>query len=220
MARLHNNSSSSRTSTSRSWLRSLVRFRQRFPRLANMSFRRAAATPCQRGKIPSLAGLPDDLRDAPAPSIFHRHQKAQRRNRLREMLEARNAQHQPCALDTTFNSVGYATTDFTASEDTGAAVAYNPTTQDTIVVGTSAGKMAIAAYGPNGSLDATFGSGGLVTLAIGSASHANAVAIDASGNILVAGSLMWRVPMISRWLGSTNTASWTRQAISLESQVT
>ncbi len=92
-------------------------------------------------------------------------------------------------LDTSFHNTGTAITGFTSgSDDAASAVAFNAMTGDTIVVGTSNNQFALAAYLGNGSLDASFGTGGLVVQPVGATpSRANTVAIDSSGRILVAG---------------------------------
>ena len=92
-------------------------------------------------------------------------------------------------LDTSFHITGTAITGFAGgSDDAASAVADNAMTGDIIVVGTSNNQFALAAYLGNGSLDASFGTGGLVVQPVGAAPcRANAVAIDSSGRILVAG---------------------------------
>ncbi len=100
-------------------------------------------------------------------------------------------------LDTTFNSggtlPGTVTTSFgTGIYDYGNALAIDSSGK-IVVAGKSynAGIVyfALARYNTDGTLDTSFGSGGIVTTSFGDGSddEANAVAIDGSGNIVVAG---------------------------------
>ena len=92
-------------------------------------------------------------------------------------------------LDTSLNAVGFVTTDNSGNDDQGFATAYDSVSHDTIVAGQSGNAIALAAYKSDGTLDTGFGGGsGIVTLSLGTGtSAANAVAVDASGNIVVAG---------------------------------
>lgn len=89
-------------------------------------------------------------------------------------------------LDTTFGSGGKVTTDF-GGDDFGSAVAIQP--DDKIVmVGEGNHDFALARYNADGSLDSGFGKGGKITTDFfGFFDEAHAVAIDADGNIVVAG---------------------------------
>jgi uncharacterized delta-60 repeat protein len=61
-----------------------------------------------------------------------------------------------------------------------------------VVIGTTfttSQDFAVTRYNPNGSLDTTFGSGGIVTTSFGNSATANAVAISSDGKIVVAGNL-------------------------------
>ncbi len=96
------------------------------------------------------------------------------------------------SLDTTFNSDGIVTTDFSsASADVGNAVAIG--SDGTIVVAgrrgnNSAADFAIARYTSTGSLDMSFNDDGLVTTAIGSGlDEVYGVAIQSDGKIVVVG---------------------------------
>lgn len=94
-------------------------------------------------------------------------------------------------LDTSFDGDGIVTTsinDFDQGNDFAiqsdgkivvVGITLNPITEVT--------DFAVTRYNPNGSLDATFGSGGIVTTSMGSSATANAVAIQADGKIVVAG---------------------------------
>lgn len=55
----------------------------------------------------------------------------------------------------------------------------------------------VARYNTDGSLDTTFGSGGIVTTVIGEDSIANAVALQADGKIVVAGDSQWDTQRIT-----------------------
>jgi len=94
------------------------------------------------------------------------------------------------SLDTSFNSTGMVTTAIGAGEDMATSVAiqsdgkivaagysYNGTNND----------FALARYNADGSLDTTFGMGGIVTTTIGSDSGVCGVAIQANGKIIAAG---------------------------------
>jgi uncharacterized delta-60 repeat protein len=55
-------------------------------------------------------------------------------------------------------------------------------------------EFALARYNVNGTLDSTFGSGGKVTLLVGTESYANAVALQPDGKIVVAGTANGTLP--------------------------
>ena len=99
-------------------------------------------------------------------------------------------------LDTSFGIGGKVITDFGSQEayrkdltlDSGGRIIVVGTTTN-YFTGTNA-DFAVGRYLPNGSLDPSFGVGGKVTMDIGGLSrqdHANAVAVDSMGRILVAG---------------------------------
>ncbi|MDQ3573320.1 MAG: endonuclease/exonuclease/phosphatase family protein [Actinomycetota bacterium] len=97
------------------------------------------------------------------------------------------------SLDTTFGGDGLVTTDYSGAGDAGNAVAIQA--DGRIVVAGSASRggdnwdFAVARYNPDGSLDTTFGGDGLVTTDYsGAGDTGNAVAIQADGRIVVAGS--------------------------------
>ena len=99
------------------------------------------------------------------------------------------------ALDMTFNSTGKVVTSFGAGADFAKAIAIQADGKIVVagVVNISAGfspvnRFAIARYNMDGSLDTTFGTSGKVTTAIGTNDSANAVAIQADGKIVAAGS--------------------------------
>jgi uncharacterized delta-60 repeat protein len=94
------------------------------------------------------------------------------------------------ALDTTFASGGHVLTDFDGDYDAAFSAALQ--SDDKIVLAGVAvvdgdAEFGIARYNSNGNLDTTFGSG-LVTIGFGTGGdHANAIAIDGQGRIVVAG---------------------------------
>ena len=96
------------------------------------------------------------------------------------------------SLDATFGGDGKVTTDFTSYPDDATALAIRPDGKIVVAGGAGFGdpneKFALARYNPNGSLDATFGGDGKVTTDF--TSHpdvAFAMALQADGNIVVAG---------------------------------
>jgi uncharacterized delta-60 repeat protein len=94
-------------------------------------------------------------------------------------------------LDTSFGNGGKVTTDFSGSLDVAEAAA--PETDGKIIVAgqsdaAGSGDFAVARYDSHGVLDATFGSGGKVTTDVaGGGDVANAVALQANGKIVAAG---------------------------------
>jgi uncharacterized delta-60 repeat protein len=94
-------------------------------------------------------------------------------------------------LDTSFDGDGRVTTDF-GNFEVGEDVVLQPDGK-IVVVGTSivddlpGGLWALARYSTDGSLDATFGSGGKVLTDFGGPSNVRAVALMADGRIVVAG---------------------------------
>ncbi|MBK8039987.1 MAG: cadherin-like beta sandwich domain-containing protein [Verrucomicrobiaceae bacterium] len=95
------------------------------------------------------------------------------------------------SLDTTFNTTGKVTTPVGAGSDTGTSTALQSDGK-ILVAGesTTAGNVdfTVTRYQVNGALDTSFGTGGKVTVAIGSGyDGGRSVAIPAGGNILVVG---------------------------------
>ncbi|HEX6127104.1 MAG TPA: FG-GAP-like repeat-containing protein, partial [Pyrinomonadaceae bacterium] len=89
-------------------------------------------------------------------------------------------------IDTSLNQTGKVTTDFGAN-DTATAIAVQPDYKFVVVGQTGGGAaLAVARYNFDGSLDASFGSGGKVILQ--SIQHAKAMAIQPDGKIIAAGS--------------------------------
>jgi uncharacterized delta-60 repeat protein len=108
---------------------------------------------------------------------------ASRRRLQLESLEAREVPAAIAALDPSFGSGGkvFATgapiTDIALQAD-GKIVA----------VGTQGGDFVVQRYNPDGTLDNSFNSGGVRTIDFGGTDHAEAVAIQADGKIVVVGS--------------------------------
>ena len=98
------------------------------------------------------------------------------------------------SLDATFGTGGTATTTFGTMGGDAHAVALQRDGKIIAAGNTSAGSQyvfALARYNADGNLDATFGTGGTVTTAFGSAvesDSANAVVLQADGKIVAAGS--------------------------------
>ncbi|MGZ6527027.1 MAG: delta-60 repeat domain-containing protein [Actinomycetota bacterium] len=95
------------------------------------------------------------------------------------------------SLDAAFGSGGIVTTAIGSSVSQANAVALQPDGK-IVVAGSSYADSAevftLVRYNPGGSLDATFGSGGIVTTAIGPrASQANAIVVQTDGKIVLAG---------------------------------
>lgn len=100
-------------------------------------------------------------------------------------------------LNTAFGTSGVVTTDFTGGDDFGRAAVMDGSgsiivagyTENLGVGGGGDYEIALARYLPDGSLDPTFGTGGLVTtdLSSGQDDLAEALVLDSSGNIIIAG---------------------------------
>jgi uncharacterized delta-60 repeat protein len=94
------------------------------------------------------------------------------------------------SLDATFGTAGIVTTSFFGNDDEANAVAIQPD-QKIVVVGyavSAAPEIALARYNTDGSLDATFGTGGLATASIlGNDDRAFGLAIASDGRIVVTG---------------------------------
>jgi uncharacterized delta-60 repeat protein len=97
------------------------------------------------------------------------------------------------SLDTAFGSQGRVTSDVSALGSSIEAAAFD-TNNNILVAGIyevpgGVSHIALARYKPDGSLDTTFGSGGVVTTTIGYTDVAEALAIQADGKIVVGGSI-------------------------------
>lgn len=98
--------------------------------------------------------------------------------------------HPNGSLDTSFGAGGKVTTPM-GDRDVVTAVALQPDGKIVLAGATNIGLqtlIALARYTSNGTLDSSFGAGGKVLTAIGSAAVANAIALQSDGKILVAGS--------------------------------
>lgn len=97
----------------------------------------------------------------------------------------------PGDLDTSFNSTGFVFTDFPGAQSDAADLAVQDDGK-IVVVGTYGGsaQFAVARYDPDGTLDETFGTGGLVTTPMGLNDDtvlATSVVIQPDGKIVVGG---------------------------------
>jgi uncharacterized delta-60 repeat protein len=95
-------------------------------------------------------------------------------------------------LDTSFSGDGKVMTDFTPGLD-GAAGVVIQADGKIVAAGTAyadcgCNKFALARYNANGTLDTTFGGNGKVTTYFGFGAHGDAVALQANGKLVVAGS--------------------------------
>jgi uncharacterized delta-60 repeat protein len=97
------------------------------------------------------------------------------------------------ALDTTFGVNGKVTTDFPGLAAVASSVVIQPDGKILVAGGafplfTFAGDFELVRYNPNGSLDTSFGSGGIVTTSFpGQGSYAFALALQPDGKIIAAG---------------------------------
>jgi len=95
------------------------------------------------------------------------------------------------SLDASFGNNGKVTTDFGMGDDSGSAVAIQSDGKIVVAGYASNGTdddFAVVRYNPDGSLDTTFGTGGIVTTGIGTGDdEAFAVAIQSDGMIVAAG---------------------------------
>ena len=100
---------------------------------------------------------------------------------------------QNSVLDTTFNATGIVTTTFgTQSSDRAYGIVVQPDGKS-VVAGQTAGgsigstRSCVSRYKPDGSLDPAFSSDGKVTLLVGDACEAHALALQPDGRIVIAG---------------------------------
>ncbi|HNI70427.1 MAG TPA: hypothetical protein PLO27_03845, partial [Marmoricola sp.] len=107
-------------------------------------------------------------------------------------------------VDPTFGSANGVVTDFGGTDDVVRALAVQPDWKY-VVAGTSNGRVALARYLPNGSLDPTFGAGGKVITTVSSTDEARGIVLQPDGRILVAGSTSMggvRNTMLLRYLAN------------------
>ena len=91
------------------------------------------------------------------------------------------------ARDATFGDAGIVVTNLSPGDDGAADIAIQAD-QQIVVAGTANGRFAVARYDPDGTPDATFGGDGSVRTDVAAGyDNAAGVAIDAGGNIVVAG---------------------------------
>src|SRR5436305_10735635 len=95
-------------------------------------------------------------------------------------------------LDTIFGRMGKVRTDFPGLAAVPSAVVIQPDGKSVVAGGafplfTFAGNFEVVRYNPNGTLDRSFGSGGIVTTFFPQGSYAFAVALQADGKIIAAG---------------------------------
>jgi uncharacterized delta-60 repeat protein len=95
-------------------------------------------------------------------------------------------------LDRSFGTGGKVTTDFAGDQDTARALVVQGTKLVAAGSGTAVpgglGAFALARYNPDGTLDTTFGTGGTVTTDFPGGGDANALAVQADGKLVAAGS--------------------------------
>ena len=106
-------------------------------------------------------------------------------------------------LDNTFGSGGRVRTDFPGLAAVPSSVVIQPDGKIVVAGGafplfTFLGNFELVRYNPNGSLDRSFGNGGIVTTTFPEGSYASAVALQADGKIIAAGTVFvdfihWRV---------------------------
>jgi uncharacterized delta-60 repeat protein len=97
-------------------------------------------------------------------------------------------------LDTSFNHSGIARTDFPGLAAVPSSVVIQPDGKIVVAGGafplfTFLGNFEVVRYNPNGSLDTSFGNGGIVTTNFPEGSYASSVALQADGKIIAAGTV-------------------------------
>lgn len=98
-------------------------------------------------------------------------------------------------LDNSFGSKGRVITNFGAENTIAKALLIQPDGK-LVAAGVSGYKFAAARYNPDGTLDQTFGAGGIITTSLGTGSSANAVAIQPDGKLVLAGSNLGRFALV------------------------
>jgi uncharacterized delta-60 repeat protein len=93
------------------------------------------------------------------------------------------------SLDTSFSDDGKLTTSVTSGTDNATGVAVQADGK-IVVVGLAGGNFALARYGPDGSLDASFSGDGKQTTHFASGEKATGVALQSDGKIVVVGSAL------------------------------
>ena len=90
------------------------------------------------------------------------------------------------SLDSSFGTGGIVSTDFAGGSDTANTVLVQPNGK-IVAVGQSGTDFGLARYNPDGSLDPSFGTGGLVTTNFGATDVANAALLQPDGKIIAVG---------------------------------
>ena len=130
------------------------------------------------------------------------------------------------SLDAGFGTAGKVTTDFFASTDSAFALMLQPDGKliaagGTEVPGTR--QFGIARYNPDGSLDGTFGSLGKLTTDFGNPAYATALALQADGKMVAAGSVSMLAGgyavALARYLADENPCVVDRLAMHPDSQL-
>jgi uncharacterized delta-60 repeat protein len=96
------------------------------------------------------------------------------------------------SLDSTFGSTGTVLTSFGGPLSAAADVVVQPDGR-IVAVGVAGSDFGIARYNADGTLDPTFGTGGLVTTDFGGSDQANGVALQTDGKIVVVGPLQSQI---------------------------
>jgi uncharacterized delta-60 repeat protein len=102
------------------------------------------------------------------------------------------------SLDPTFGSGGTVLSDFGAPLDAAFDVLVQPDSR-IVAAGISGSDFAVARYNPSGSLDPTFGTGGLVTIDFGASDQATALILQADGKLVAAGFTQVSATFATEW---------------------
>ena len=118
------------------------------------------------------------------------------------------------SLDTSFGSGGVVTTGVGGSDD-GVHALVQQADGKLVAAGRSNNgsnnDFALVRYNSDGSLDTSFGSGGVVTTAVGgSDDYAQALVQQADGKLVAAGRSTTAATTTLRWCATTATAAWIR----------
>ncbi|MBK9097422.1 MAG: T9SS type A sorting domain-containing protein [bacterium] len=92
-------------------------------------------------------------------------------------------------LDNSFGSNGVVTLDITSGYDYANSIEIQSNDQKIVISGQTNGVM-VARFNPNGSLDNTFGTNGIVSTQVGTSCGSNSMKIQNDGKIIVAGGMM------------------------------
>jgi len=115
------------------------------------------------------------------------------------------------SLDPTFGTDGVVTTPITPGVDQAHAVVVQPD-EKLVAAGFSGGfpasEFAVVRYAPDGRLDATFGSGGVATTAIGTSAEAHGAVLQPDGKVVVAGETDTRIALVRYDVDGTPDATF------------